>query len=98
MIDITERFLGCEIGQAEGTNCLILRELAFPCEVFDKGKKVKCSHQLEYRWLSCDIEAYSDAEVCVLGNEYIYVTKKEYKELKKKLEAGETLFNCFNLF
>lgn len=97
IIDITDRFLSSKIAQARGSNCLIVRELAFPHEAYDKGRKVKCTHQLEYRWLTCDIEAYSDAEVCVQGNDYIYLTRKEFKEVSVKLNEGKTLFDCFNL-
>lgn len=95
ILDISDRFLGAKIAQAKGSNCLILRELAFTVPLL-KGKKA--THQLEYRWLSCDIQDYSDAEVCVQGNEYIYVTAKEFREVSKTLKQGKTLFDYFKLY
>lgn len=99
---ITERFdipkydiFNTAIAQAKGSDVLIFRKLDTPIRNFS-GKFA--SYELEYRWLSCNIDDYKDAETCVQGNDFTLWTNREFKAIKEKLDQGKTLFDCINLY
>lgn len=105
-VNYTETFKRCYgldetilVAQGKDTNFLALQQLEEPFKRFD-GKKGY--YALEYRWLSEHCEHKEDeAFACVQGAEYIYLTKREAKnvllELKNKPEEF-SLFNHLNLF
>ena len=81
ILDVSDKF-SCLVAEMKGLNVLILRKLDKIVKCFDGTNAI---YELEYLWLSKpDI-------FCVKGQDYIYVTKKEYN-------PNKGLFEQFNLF
>lgn len=76
--------------QQRRDNVLILSKLSNLVKRFD-GKRA--TYVLEHRWLSNPDSVHS-----VSGNDFTYWTTKETKPILEAIEAGKSLFDCFDLF
>lgn len=80
----------------KGKLLLELAELEHPIERFD-GKKA--SFELSAFELSQECANPDDqAWACVRNDDYLYLTKTEGKALKRKLDEGKTLHDCYQFF
>ena len=92
ILDVTEQVSteiiqdGVIIAQQKDSDVLILKA----CESTERFDGKKGVYRIEYRWLSNPDNVHS-----VQGNETTLWTKSEMDPVLKRLNQGETLFDCF---